>query len=100
MNWLGELRRRLQFLFHRKRFEQDLADEMNLHLELRAAENSPAARQRFDNLTQLAETSRGVWGWTFLETLVQDLRYGLRTLAANPGFAATAVLSLLERSGQ
>src|ERR1700693_352151 len=94
MNWLGELRRRLQFLFHRKRFEQDLADEMNLHLELRAAENSPAARQRFGNLTQLAETSRGVWGWTFLDTLVQDVRYGLRTLAANPGFMATAVLSL------
>jgi putative ABC transport system permease protein len=35
-----------------------------------------------------------VWGWTFLETLVQDVRYGLRTLAANPGFMATAVLSL------
>jgi putative ABC transport system permease protein len=94
MSWLGELRRRLQFLFYRKRFEQDLADEMNLHLELRAAENSHAARQRFGNLTQLAETSRGVWGWTFLGTLVQDVRYGLRTLAANPGFAATAVLSL------
>jgi putative ABC transport system permease protein len=94
MNWLGELRRRLQFLFHRKGFEQDLAEEMNLHLELRAAESSPAARRRFGNLTQLAETSRGVWCWTFIETLVQDIRYGLRTLAANPGFAATAVLSL------
>jgi predicted permease len=94
MNWLGELRRRLQFLFHRKGFEQDLAEEMNLHLELRAAESSPAARRRFGNLTQLAETSRGVWCWTFLETLVQDVRYGLRTLAANPSFAATAVLSL------
>ena len=67
---------------------------MNLHLELRTAENSRAARQRFGNLTQLAETSRGVWGWTFLDTLVQDVRYGLRTLASNPGFAATAVLSL------
>ena len=55
MNWLGDLRRRLQFLFHRKRFEQDLAEEMNLHLELRAAESSPAARQRFGNLTRLAE---------------------------------------------
>jgi putative ABC transport system permease protein len=95
MNWLGELRRRLQFLFHRKRYEQDLAEEMNLHLELRAAETSrAAARHRFGNLTQTAEAGRGAWGWTFIETLAQDVRYGLRTLAANPGFAATAVLSL------
>ena len=95
MNWLAELRRRLQFLFHRKRFEQDLGEEMNLHLELRAAESSPAAaRQRFGNLTQTAEAGRRAWGWRFLETIVQDVRYGLRTLAANPGFAATAVLSL------
>src|ERR1700722_18408039 len=95
MSWLGDLRRRLQFLFHRKRFEQDLGEEMNLHLELRAAESSAAAaRHRFGNLTQTAEAGRGAWGWTFLETLVQDVRYGLRTLAANPGFMATAVLSL------
>jgi len=68
---------------------------MKLHLELRAAESSPAAaRHRFGNLTQTAEAGRGVWGWTLLETFVQDVRYGLRTLAASPGFAATAVLSL------
>src|ERR1700722_15761467 len=95
MNWLGEPRRRLRFLFHRELFEQDLAEEMSLHVDLRTAESSPAAARRsFGNLTQTAETSRGVWGWTFLETLVQDVRYGLRTLAANPGFMATAVLSL------
>jgi putative ABC transport system permease protein len=92
MNWPGELRRRLQFLFHRRQLERDLYDEMRLHLDLRAAEN--AAGRPFGNITQLAESSRRVWGWTFLETLVQDVRYGLRTLAANPGFAATAVLSL------
>jgi putative ABC transport system permease protein len=92
---MGELWRRLQFLLHRKQFEQDLADEMRLHLDLRAAEDGEsAARRRFGNITQLREASRGVWGWAFLETLGQDLRYGLRTLAANPGFTATAVLSL------
>ena len=92
---MGELWRRLQFLFHRKQYEQDLADEMRLHLDLRAAEQGEsAARRRFGNLTQLHEAGRGVWVWAFLETLVQDIRYGLRTLAANPGFTATAVLSL------
>jgi len=95
MNWIGELRRRVRFLFHRKQLEQDLAEEMNLHLELRAKETSPAAaRRRFGNLTHTAEAGRQAWGWTFLETLAQDVRYGWRTLAAHPGFMATAVLSL------
>jgi hypothetical protein len=35
-----------------------------------------------------------VWIWPFLETSAQDVRYAFRTLRANPGFAATAVLSL------
>jgi len=51
-------------------------------------------RRSFGNATQLQEASRAVWIWPFLETLVQDTRYALRTLRANPGFAATAVLSL------
>jgi predicted permease len=37
---------------------------------------------------------REAWGWMWLERLAQDVRYGLRTLRKNPGFAATAVLSL------
>jgi len=48
----------------------------------------------FGNIAQLQETSRAVWGWPLLETFAQDARYALRTLRANPGFAATAVLSL------
>jgi len=48
----------------------------------------------FGNVTLLTETSREAWGWTWLDRLAQDLRYGLRTLGANPGFTATAVLSL------
>jgi predicted permease len=79
--------RRLRYLFNRRQHEQDLADEMRLHREL--------ARDRsFGNMTQLQESSRAVWIWPFLETLAQDTRYTLRTLRANPGFAATAVLSL------
>jgi len=33
-------------------------------------------------------------GWSFLDRLFQDVRYGTRTLLRNPGFACTAVLSL------
>jgi putative ABC transport system permease protein len=101
---MNELWRRLHFLLHRKQFDQDLAEEMQLHVRLRAATNrgaavdpsqaESAARRRFGNMAQIGETGRGVWGWSWLEALIHDARYGLRTLAANPGFAATAVLSL------
>ncbi len=105
MNWLGELWRRLRFRLHGSRFDREMAEEMRLHLELRAEQQAAqgldagaardAARRQFGNLTQMQEHSREAWGWTFLDTLSQDLRYGLRTLAAQPGFTATAVLSLV-----
>ena len=104
MKFLSELLRRLQFRFGGSRFDEDLAEEMRLHQQLRAeqkqADGMPAsdaeaaARRQFGNATRMAEISREAWGWTFLDRLVQDVRYGLRALAANPGFTLTAVLSL------
>jgi len=87
---MSEMWRRLQYLINRKQREQDLADEMRLHQDL----VGQASGRSFGNVTQIQEASRAVWIWPFLETLAQDARYALRTLGANPGFAATAVLSL------
>ena len=87
---MGELWRRLRYLLNRGQHEQDLADEIRLHRELL----SQAPGRSLGNLTQVGEASRSVWVWPFLETLAQDIRYALRTLRANPGFAATAILSL------
>src|ERR1035438_8239109 len=87
---MSEMWRRLRYLINRKQYEQDLADEMRLHRDLVA--QAPA--RSFGNVTQLQEASRAVWVWPFLETFAQYVRYALRTLRANPGFAATAVLSL------
>jgi predicted permease len=85
---MRELWRRLRYLFHHNQHEQDLADEMRLHRDL-AGQARP-----FGNVTKLHEASRAVWIWPFLETLAQDIRYALRTLRANAGFGATAILSL------
>ena len=35
-----------------------------------------------------------MWGWSWLEGTLKDVRYGFRMLTKNPGFAAVAVLSL------
>src|ERR1035438_2820002 len=104
MEWLNELGRRLRQLFRRKQWEDDLAEEMRLHLDLRSADRasegvSPRdaealAKRKFGNASLLREQSRGFWGWAFWDNLWQDLRYAVRTLAANKGFATAAVLSL------
>ena len=104
MNKLREWWRQLRFRLMGQSFDADLAEEMRLHLDLRAAEKqtdgiSPAeaessARRRFGNATLLRENSRDAWGWTSLDTWLQDLRYAIRTLIASPGFAVTVVLSL------
>ena len=103
-NKLAELARRLLMLLRRGRFDADLREEMLLHRELREREEierglSPqeahyAVQRRFGNDLVLREESRDMWGWTWLEHMVQDVRYGLRMLVKNLGFTVVAVLTL------
>jgi predicted permease len=92
---MSELWRKLVWLFRRRRHERELDEEMRFHLELRAAEYSEhAARRRFGNTTLWKETSREMWGWTWLERILQDLRFGLRMMRRSPALTAAAVLAL------
>jgi predicted permease len=91
-------------LFHRRRFQAELEEEMRLHLELRAQEHAEnglgaeAARRmayrRFGNPTVIREESYMTWGWGWLESLVQDVRFALRQLWKTPGFTITAIVTL------
>ena len=104
MSEARELWRRVRMLFDRQRFQAELEEEMRLHLELRAqqhAENglsAEAARRtayrRFGSLTVLRERSYMTWGWGWLESLVQDVRFAMRQLWKTPGFTITAILTL------
>ena len=108
MNWFRELGRRLSILLRRTQFDADLDKEMRLHRELRQQEQIEAgvapeearyaARRRFGNEIVLREESREMWGWGWAENAVQDLRYSLRVLANNPGFAFVAITSLCSES--
>ena len=108
MSWLiarsGELTRRIRTLLHRDQVARDLAEEFQLHLDLRAQQQTAqgsnphdaqaAARRRFGNPTRLREQSYEAWGWRWLETLFQDAQYGLRGMLRSPGITLVALLSL------
>jgi putative ABC transport system permease protein len=84
--------------------EKDLDRELRDHLELdaetkmdggmRADEARFAAQRDFGNTTLVREVTREMWAWSFLARLLQDVKYGLRLIARNPGFTAVAILTL------
>ena len=88
----------------RNRAEQELEDEIRAHLEMEAQDMqegdiSPAAaniaaRRTFGSIAITKEDCRAMWGFRSIETLWQDLQYGLRMLIKHPTFTIVATLTL------
>jgi predicted permease len=84
MNW-----NRLKSLWPawRRREEREMREEWG-------ALTAIAGSKELGNLTLAMENVRATWGWTWLESIVADVRYALRSLRHQPAFVAVAVLSL------
>jgi predicted permease len=104
MRFPKKLLRRVLGLVRAETIHREIDEELQFHIEMRAAENLRAgmppeeargdAERRFGNPTRVKERGYELRGGGWLETLWQDLRFGARMLWKNPGFALTAILSL------
>ncbi len=97
MNWLKQW-------FSRKQLYRELSEEIQAHLDekveelvgegMSREEAIHSARREFGNVELIQENSRGVWGWPSAESVLLDIRHGLRALSRSPVFTVVALLTI------
>jgi macrolide transport system ATP-binding/permease protein len=103
LNSIARFAKKLSLFFGRTRFNSELDEEMAFHRaqaekEFIGGGMTPGAAhyeamRQFGNATRMKEKSHEMVGFK-VETVIQDLRYALRQLRKNPGFAVTAIVIL------
>jgi len=104
MSLLRNLAGGLRGLFRKKQVDREMDEELREYLEAAVAEKirrgmtreqaTRAARIELGSPESVKEQVRAASWESFIETLWQDLKFGVRVLRFNPGFAAAAILSL------
>ncbi len=105
MTWLNRLWRRVRALARKEEMDREMDEEMRFHIEMEAAELvrtrglSPEEARRqailaFGGVERYREEGREARGVWRLEQLFADLRFAARRCWKQPGFSATAVLTL------
>src|SRR5689334_7545216 len=94
----------LKAAFRSQNVQQDMQEELRSHIQLRAddlvrsglirAEAERRAAIEFGGYEHYKEECRESVGVHLLETVVQDLRFGLRVVRKSPGFTTVAILTL------
>jgi predicted permease len=95
---------RLKGLFQKKQVENDLAEELQFHLQKEIRKNVEAgmtseearyaALRTFGGVDQIKEDCRDVRRTRAIEDLWRDARYGIRLALKNPSFTIVTVITL------
>lgn len=104
MNAFRQLLFRLRHTFARRHQEEEMAEELRHHLELRAERNiargmsaddaREAAHRAFGGIEQVKERARDQHRARWLENVGRDVTHGMRTLRRYPLYAFTVVATL------